>query len=107
MTYVSNTRQQRRLPTRVGRAYPLTLGDDDGGFSWGGFFTDIGKSAASGAASAGIARLTQAVAPKPATAVKAAPAAAGAALAAAGIPIWGWAVGGMGLVLILVMAMRR
>lgn len=107
MTYVPQTRRQRRVPGMAG-AHPFTLGDDDGGFSWGNFATSIASSAASGAASAGIQSLTKAIGPKPPTQiVPVSTATSSLTSSAGGIPIWGWAVGGMGLVLVLVMAMRR
>jgi hypothetical protein len=106
MTYVSQTRRQRRIPGMAG-AYTIALGDGDG-FSWGDFATSISSAAAASAASAGIASLTKAIGPKPPTQiVPASTATAALTSSAGGIPIWGWAVGGLGLVLVLVMAMRR
>lgn len=93
--------RRRRFPPGLAGENPFTLG-----FEWGSFFTDIGKSAAQGAASAGVASLQRLAMPKP-QAPPPAPAAAALTSTAGGIPVWGWAIGGLGLVLILVMAMGR
>lgn len=85
----------------------MFLGDDGNDFSWGSFFTNIGTSAAQGAAQAGVQRLTQAIAPKPAAVVTLAPGSAASTAALGAIPIYVWALGGLGLVLVLIMAMGR
>lgn len=98
---------RRRLPVGVARAHPITLGQDDGGgFNWGGFFTNIGTSAASGATGAGIVALQKAIigAPKPLTI--AAPAAAGIT-GSSSLPVYVWALGGLGLLVVLIMMMKN
>lgn len=98
--------RRRRFPSGMAGTYPIVLGDDSSdGFSWGSFLTNIGTSAAQGAAGAGVQALRQAIVGTPKATVVAAPVVA--ASTGSSIPIYVWALGGMGLVLVLVMAMRR
>lgn len=99
MSYALTTRRRRRNSA---------MGEATLGFDWGGLFTNISASAATGAAQAGISRLTQAIAGSPKPPANAPPPGTSTlATGAGGIPIWGWAVGGIGLVLVLVLAMGR
>ena len=98
MPYVAARRRMRRLPGRLAGAHsPVSLG-----FAWGNFFTEVTKATAPIAAAAGISRIGQASAPKPA-----APPATALPASLSEIPIWAWALGGMGFLLVLVMTMRR
>ncbi len=94
-----------RAPRRPGpslRGY-VQLGDDGDGFSWSDFGTSIAKSAAAGAAAAGVQRLTAAVRGSgSAGQVQQQP-----APVASGVPSWVWIAGGGALLLLVVVLVAK
>lgn len=76
------------------------------GFDWGGLFSNIGTSVATGVAQAGTTALQKAIIGTP-NVVAVAPPAPSPTASLGAVPIWAWALGGMGLVLVLILAMGR